>query len=74
MGIITRSLENFNIKDFVLRENEHLSKSSKIYEKQVECALNIIRSFDGAFPRPNYIIVQGKTQAGKTGVLVSLMC
>lgn len=79
MGIITHKLEEYNtpesINNLVHKINEKLPNRSdcKIYPNQMKCAINGIRLFDSNLPRPNHLVVQGKTQAGKTGVLTSMI-
>ncbi len=52
------------INDDIAEEREDL-----VYPNQVDCALRLIRSFDDSvYPRSNHKIVEGLTQAGKTGV------
>ena len=53
--------------------NSELPVGAKIFNNQLDTALSALNSFDNNFPRPNHIIIQGKTQAGKTGVLTSMI-
>ena len=79
MGIITHKLDEFNtiesINDLVDKINTKLPNKSdcKIYPNQMRCAIKGIKMFDSNLPRPNHLVVQGKTQAGKTGVLTSMI-
>lgn len=43
------------------------------FDNQIDCALDILCTFSNKRPRHNYVIVKGNTQAGKTGVFVSLI-
>lgn len=50
--------------------NRILDRNDLIYPNQVDCAIRLLKSFDNSYyPRCNYKIVRGLTQAGKTGVL-----
>lgn len=79
MSIITHKLEEYNtiesINDLVSKINEKLPKRNdcKIYPNQMRCAIKGIKMFDSNLPRPNHLVVQGKTQSGKTGVLTSMI-
>lgn len=79
MGIISNKLNSLilsnSINEFVDKINEKLPNSSdcKLYPNQIKCAINGIKMFDSNLPRPNHLVVQGKTQAGKTGVLTSMI-
>lgn len=79
MSIITNKLQEYDkiehINDLVGKINEKLPNRSdcKIYPNQMKCAITGIKMFDSNLPRPNHLVVQGKTQAGKTGVLTSMI-
>ena len=79
MSIITNKLEKYDtiesINDLVGKINKKLPNRSdcKIYPNQMRCAIKGIKMFDSNLPRPNHLVVQGKTQAGKTGVLTSMI-
>lgn len=79
MGIITNKLNEFDtlekVSDLVTKINEKLPKREdcKIYTNQMICAINGIKMFDSNLPRPNHLVINGKTQAGKTGVLTSMI-
>lgn len=79
MGIITNKLNEFqtneNLRQLTDKFNEELGSKGdcKVYPNQVQCGIDALKSFDSNFPRPNHIIIQGKTQAGKTGVLACII-
>lgn len=79
MSIISNGLEKYKteeqIKCLVDKINSKLPNRSdcKIYPNQMRCAIRGIEKFDSNLPRPNHLVVQGKTQAGKTGVLTSMI-
>lgn len=79
MSIITHKLEEYNtiesINNLVSKINEKFPKRNdcKIYPNQMRCAIKGIKMFDSNLPRPNHLVVQGKTQSGKTGVLTSMI-
>ena len=53
--------------------NQYLKKSNKVYPNQVKCAITGLKMYDSNQPRPNHLVVRGKTQAGKTGVLTAMI-
>lgn len=79
MSIITNKLKDYttdeSINDLVGKINEKLPDldGCKIYPNQMKCAIEGIKKFDSNLPRPNHLVVIGKTQAGKTGVLTSMI-
>ena len=77
MGIVTNKLSELKNEKVLIeltnKINTKLPKNCKIYLNQLNCAINGIEQFDSNLPRPNHLIVKGKTQAGKTGVLTSMI-
>ena len=79
MSIITNKLKDYttdeSINELVGKINEKLPDldGCKIYPNQMKCAIEGIKKFDSNLPRPNHLVVIGKTQAGKTGVLTSMI-
>lgn len=70
MGIITRSIEaESNLNRF----NKMKDGQYVLFENQIKCALEILKGFDRDTKKPNYTIVKGFTQSGKTGIFTSLI-
>lgn len=78
MSIITNKLNEFESTESILKLTDEINqllpskKDCQVYPNQVKCGIDVLKKFDGNFPRPNHIVIQGKTQAGKTGVLTSI--
>lgn len=49
-----------------------VNKNNSIFPNQIKAAKDILTYFDMSYPRCNHLILKGRTQAGKTGVLTSL--
>lgn len=67
--LLVKGLEKF-------REDGEFSifrKTKEPFDNQIDCALDILCTFSNKRPRHNYVVVKGNTQAGKTGVFISLI-
>lgn len=72
-GSISQLIKVADREKLINEINSELPVGAKIFNNQLDTALSALNSFDNNFPRPNHIIIQGKTQAGKTGVLTSMI-
>lgn len=75
MGVFTQKIDSIILDEGIYAVTEKINADiaedtdDLVYPSQVECALRLIRSFDDSvYPRCNHKIVEGLTQAGKTGV------
>ncbi len=76
MAVLKRYLNGLNVISLTEEINQMLGggeDDEKVYPNQIQCAINAIKAFDEDYPRPNHIIVKGKTQSGKTGVLTGII-
>lgn len=74
MSSIKKRLENIDKEVILSKINEILGdKESKIHLNQLECGIEALKVFDSDYPRNNHIIIEGKTQSGKTGVLTGII-
>lgn len=61
MALVTKKLNEI--------VNSEVNANGKIFDNQIECAKKILYAFDSDYPKSNYVVVDGETQSGKTGVL-----
>lgn len=77
MNILDRKLNEVleNVDAYVDEINRVLPKrqDTKVYARQVECAVKALMMFNANKPRPNHIIIKAFTQGGKTGVFVAMI-
>ena len=79
MSLLLKKLNEYNTREKIqaLCEeiNSKLPKSDdcKIHIQQMNCAINGLKMFDSNLPRPNHLVIQGKTQCGKTGALTAMI-
>lgn len=75
MSIFTQKIDRIIMEDGIDtvtdKINADIAEELKdlVYPNQVDCAIRLLRSFDDdVYPRSNHKIIEGLTQAGKTGV------
>ncbi len=75
MSVFTQKIDRIILEDGIETVTKKINadiaeeREDLVYPNQVDCALRLIRSFDDSvYPRSNHKIVEGLTQAGKTGV------
>lgn len=77
MGIITQKLNQYNsaaaLNELTAKFNRRLSKENKVHPNQVEAAINCLKDFDSGLPRPNYDVLRGYCQGGKTGTMQAII-
>ena len=74
MSSIKKRLESIDKEVILKKVNDVLGdKECMIHLNQLECGIEALKVFDSDYPRNNYIIIEGKTQAGKTGVLTAII-
>lgn len=80
-GIITKKINEktpsqwLDVINDPANPKSFLAGEDDIFIPQVQTAMCVIKSFDDCkYPRENHIIIRGKTQAGKTGVLSAVIC
>lgn len=64
MGLVSKRLNEL--------VSSEVNANGNISDNQIECAKKVLYAFDSDYPKSNYVVIKGQTQAGKTGVLYGI--